>query len=194
MDWVQEGSGNASQQKQWLPKLSYLKSPLLHCITLLGIHGATSWMSDCGLGEVTLGGTRIQHPQIPSPTSTRSSWLTSRWYYFPRSWRGCLADLLGSPAEYLHGGWRNSFMPRGTSFSRNKASRHKLDKATIFSYQNKQMVLHVASCLPYIGCPTNTCGISSSVSEVRASIREWEPPSCQRKENAQHGTCTFYLE
>ena len=23
MDWIQEGSGNVSQQKQWLPKLSY---------------------------------------------------------------------------------------------------------------------------------------------------------------------------
>lgn len=117
-----------------------------------------------------------------SPTSTRSSWLMSRWYYFPRSWQGCLADLLGSPTEFLDGGWRNSFMPRGTLFSRNKASRHKLCKVT-FLLSNKQMVLRAASCLPYIGCPTNTCGISSSVSDVRASIREWEPPSCQLETN-----------
>lgn len=90
-----------------------------------------------------------------SPTSTCSSWLMSRWYYFPRSWQGCLADLLGSLTEYLDGGWRNSFMPKGTLFSRNKASRHKL-QGDNSQLMNKQMVLHVASCLPYIECPTNT--------------------------------------
>ena len=113
---------------------------------------------------------------------------------FSHSWQGCLADLLGSPAECLHGGWRNSFMPRGTSFSGNRASRHKLCKVAILSCQNKQMGLHVASCLPYSGCPTDTCEISSSVSKVRASVREWKPPSCQPKKNAQHESCKFYLE
>ena len=120
---------------------------------------------------------------------------------FSHSWQGCLADLLGSPAECLHGGWRNSFMLRGTSFSGNGTSfsgngtsRHKLCKVAILSCQNKQMGLHVASCLPYSGCPTNTCEISSSVSEVRASVREWKPPSCQLKKDVQHESCKFYLE
>lgn len=83
-----------------------------------------------------------------SSTSTRSSWLMSRWYYFPHSWQGCLADLLGSLTEYLDGGWRNSFMPRGTLFSRNKASRHKLCMETILSYWiNRWFYVQPHACL-----------------------------------------------
>lgn len=133
-----ESSSNVNQQKQWLPKLSYLKSPFLHCITLLGIHEVTSWMSDHGLGEVTLGGTRIWYPQICLQPQHASSWLMSSDNTISRSWQGCLADLLGSLYRvFRDGGWRNSFMPAPKGrclFSRNKASRHKLCKVTILSY------------------------------------------------------------
>lgn len=62
--------------------------PLYH--TSLGSMRATSWMSDLWSWGESLWeepGSGI-HRYSPTSATCSSSWLMSRWYYFPRSWRG----------------------------------------------------------------------------------------------------------
>lgn len=147
---------------------------------------------DHSLGEVTLGGTRIGIHRY-SPTSTRSSWLMSRWAISPVAGRGVWQTCWEALQSFWMVAGGTHSCPEGRCSTGTKASRHKLCKVTIL-LSNKQMVLRTTSMPALHWVPYKYLGISSSVSDVRASIRVKEPPSCQLEQHAQHGSCKFYLE